>query len=146
MIRYALACGACEHAFEAWFASSGAFDSQKARGLVSCAACGSSDVAKQVMAPAVHGAASRDAPAGREALAARARAFLATRADYVGERFAKEARALHAGTDARENAGRVIWGQASAAERSALAEEGIAALPLPDDFVPPLAADKREVN
>ncbi len=144
MIRYALACGACGHAFEAWFASSAAFDTQKVRGLVSCAACGSSDVGKQVMAPAVHGSARRDVPAGREALAARARAFLATRADHVGDRFAQAARALHADKDADE--GRVIWGRASAEEREALAEDGIPALPLPDDFVPPLRPEKREVN
>ncbi|MEL6754279.1 MAG: DUF1178 family protein, partial [Pseudomonadota bacterium] len=34
MIKYALTCSACEGDFEAWFASSGAYDEQKGRGLV----------------------------------------------------------------------------------------------------------------
>ncbi|KEO91488.1 hypothetical protein EH31_02135 [Erythrobacter longus] len=45
----------CEHGhrFEGWFKSSSAFEDQKARGLVSCAECGTSAVSKAPMAPAV---------------------------------------------------------------------------------------------
>ncbi|MEP1421502.1 MAG: DUF1178 family protein [Erythrobacter sp.] len=45
----------CEHGhrFEGWFKSSSAFEDQKARGLVSCAECGTTTVSKAPMAPAV---------------------------------------------------------------------------------------------
>ena len=54
MIRYALIC---EHAheFEGWFGSSGDFDDQSARGLISCPICDSKAVEKQIMAPSVAG-------------------------------------------------------------------------------------------
>lgn len=45
----------CEHGhrFEGWFKSSSAFEDQTARGLVSCAECGTTSVSKAPMAPAV---------------------------------------------------------------------------------------------
>lgn len=45
----------CEHGhrFEGWFASSSAFDDQCERGLVECPECGSIEVMKAPMAPAV---------------------------------------------------------------------------------------------
>ncbi|MEO1642685.1 MAG: DUF1178 family protein, partial [Pseudomonadota bacterium] len=55
MIKYALICNDCDAEFDGWFASSDAFDDQKARGLLSCAACGGANVAKAIMAPAVSG-------------------------------------------------------------------------------------------
>ena len=58
MIRYALACEH-GHAFEGWFGSSGDFDDQAARQLLSCPVCESQAVAKQIMAPAVAGTKKR---------------------------------------------------------------------------------------
>jgi hypothetical protein len=52
MIRYDLAC-ARGHAFDAWFRSSADYDTQAARGLLSCPMCGSAEVEKALMAPAV---------------------------------------------------------------------------------------------
>ncbi len=52
MIRYALRCVG-DHEFEAWFSNSAAYDRQEKRGLIECPECGSHDVAKQIMAPAV---------------------------------------------------------------------------------------------
>ena len=52
MIRYALACDKA-HAFESWFPSSGAYDAQRAQGLLTCPLCGSVEVEKQIMAPSV---------------------------------------------------------------------------------------------
>jgi len=40
MIKYQLNCDA-GHDFEAWFSSGDAFETQKKRGLVECAHCGS---------------------------------------------------------------------------------------------------------
>jgi hypothetical protein len=50
MIRYALHCEH-GHAFESWFQSSGAYDKQAKRSLVTCPICGSAKVAKAIMAP-----------------------------------------------------------------------------------------------
>jgi hypothetical protein len=52
LIRYALECQH-EHGFEAWFRSSDDFDRQAKAGLLACPTCGSSDVSRALMAPAV---------------------------------------------------------------------------------------------
>lgn len=52
MIVYDLRCAA-GHGFEGWFGSSAAFDMQKGKGLLACPQCGTSDVEKAPMAPAV---------------------------------------------------------------------------------------------
>jgi hypothetical protein len=69
MIRYRLTC-AGDHAFEGWFASAAAYDAQRAAAQVTCPACGSAEVQKALMAPAVVPARTAAAPA----LAATARA------------------------------------------------------------------------
>lgn len=50
MIVFDLKCEQ-DHVFEAWFASSEAFESQRVRSLIPCAFCGSTNVVKAVMAP-----------------------------------------------------------------------------------------------
>jgi len=52
MIVYDLQCDA-DHRFEGWFGSSADYDEQRARGLVDCPICGSTDISKAPMAPAV---------------------------------------------------------------------------------------------
>jgi hypothetical protein len=52
MIRYSLRCEK-DHAFESWFQSSSAYDSQVKRKLVTCPACGSAKVEKAIMAPRI---------------------------------------------------------------------------------------------
>ena len=52
MILYKLECDA-EHAFEAWFRDSTAYDTQSERGLLVCPACGSTRVSKALMAPRI---------------------------------------------------------------------------------------------
>lgn len=144
MIRYALACRA-GHEFEGWFGSSGDYDDQSARGLLSCPVCGSGEVAKQIMAPAVAGTKAQrglDAPAGprremmMEALQA-VRSHVEDNFDYVGDAFAREARAIHA----VESEARGIYGEASPTEVKALVEDGVPVAPLP-----PAAPKKTEIN
>jgi len=53
MIVYDLECRSGGHRFEGWFGSSSDFDQQRERGLLSCPVCGSAEVGKAVMAPAV---------------------------------------------------------------------------------------------
>lgn len=144
MIRYALRCSDCDAEFEAWFASSGAFDVQKERGLLDCPECHGHGVAKQIMSPSVAGTKSRDA--GEQIMArflAAARKHVSENFDYVGPDFASEARAMYYG-DAEE---RAIWGETTPEEARALIEEGVPAAPLPAPMAPtpPLPA-KEELN
>ena len=46
MIVFDLKCAPQGHVFEGWFGSGADYDSQQARGLVSCPICGSLEVAK----------------------------------------------------------------------------------------------------
>ena len=52
MIRYRLKCDK-RHEFEAWFASSTAFDRQAKRGQINCPRCGTAKVHKTLMAPSI---------------------------------------------------------------------------------------------
>jgi hypothetical protein len=136
VIRYALTCEH-DHPFEAWFASSADYDDQAARGLVECPFCASRRVAKQIMAPAVAGtkrtAAAQPVPQAvmMEAMQ-RMRRHVEESFDYVGERFAEEARQIHAG----EAEARGIYGEASPREVKALVEEGVPIAPLPAAATP----------
>lgn len=136
MIRYALACQGCDHEFEAWFASSEAYDKQAKRKLVACPECDGHDVVKQIMAPRVVGTRRTGAAPDPEKLmaefAAKARKHVAENFDYVGDGFAEEARAMYYG----EQDDRPIWGETTAEEREALKKEGVQALPLPAPFAP----------
>ena len=144
MIKYALQCDAA-HQFEGWFGSSADYDDQAARGLVECPLCGSRGVSKQIMAPAVAGTkAQRSAPAvdakTREMMMTamgEVRRYVEDKFDYVGDSFAKEARAIHEG----KSEARGIYGEASPAEVKALVEDGVKIAPLP-----PAAPKKTEVN
>ncbi len=127
MIRYALTCGQ-GHASDSWFRSAAAFDALAQAGHLRCAVCGSSDVAKSLMAPQVAGAprAAPDEDTKAQAIA-KMRAEVETKATYVGGDFARLAREIHEGTapDA------AIYGEASAVEARALVEDGVPVLPLP---------------
>ena len=144
MIRYALKCSD-DHRFESWFQSADAFDTLAAKGLVSCAICGSTKVSKALMAPRVAVAdtvaepAATPAPARplsepshpAEQMLRALRDHLAKNSTYVGGRFADEARAMHLG-EAEE---RPIHGEATVPEARALIEDGIPIAPLP--ILPP---------
>ena len=138
MIIFDLRCGG-GHVFEAWFGSSADFAAQQARGLVSCPLCGSAEVAKAPMAPAVP-AKSNSRASGRELFSGapdEVKAMLASasalqkrvlaQSEAVGDRFADEARAIHLG-DAEA---RAIHGRATRAEAESLLDDGIPVAPLP---------------
>lgn len=134
MIRYALRCDR-DHEFEAWFASSAAFDDQARRGQVNCPVCGSCKVSKGVMAPNI-AVGSSEAKAGADDTASREEAVALVRkirehvektAENVGDRFAEEARKIHH----EEVEPRGIYGSAKADEVAELNEEGVEFHPLP---------------
>ena len=148
MIKYRLKCSA-EHEFDAWFRSSSDYDTQARRGFVSCPTCGVTSVEKALMAPNVATRAVEVAPpavaeTGSKQLAAlpdprteAQRALLALmrqvreevrkNAEYVGDRFVEEVRAMHLD----ETPHRGIYGEATPADARALLEEGIEVYPLP---------------
>lgn len=131
MIVYDLVCDQA-HRFEAWFGSSRDFDDQQQRGLLECPMCASVHVGKAVMAPAVPAKSNRkgsaqtlanDDPMAR--LLMLQRAFEAS-SDYVGDRFAAEARAIHEAGETRS-----VHGEATPDEVQALHDDGVPLLPLP---------------
>lgn len=134
MIRYDLRCANGDE-FEAWFGSIADYDKQAEAGLVECPHCGSSHVSKAPMAPAVRTSRAKEAQKERAvamAMAAKVREHIKDNFDYVGDKFADEARKMHAG----ESDERAIWGEATSEEAQALAEDGIPAAPLPPEVAP----------
>lgn len=126
------------HVFEAWFASGPAFEEQRSRGLLACPICGTADVGKALMAPAVATKGNRQSAlvqGPREAMAALAavQAKVLAGSEWVGQGFAARARAMHSGDEPRT----IIHGQATREEARALVEEGVPVAPLPLPVVPP---------
>ena len=158
MIVYNLACEHL-HLFEGWFGSPADFENQRDRGLVECPLCGSNKIERKLHAPRINmgaqpvaagAAASADAavPAANavtdansggpidlgklhEAMATFAQNVRES-TEYVGEKFADEARAMHYG----EKPHKGIRGRADAETAQELREEGITfqSLPFPVDF------------
>ena len=152
MIRYNLRCDR-GHAFESWFQSSSAYDSQLKRKLVSCPSCGSAKVEKAIMAPQIGRKRKDPAPQTAEPSAEPAtdvattpstslimaqerelraklkelRDHVTKNADNVGEKFSDEARKMHYGDIEH----RPIYGEATPDEARSLIDEGIEVSPLP---------------
>lgn len=134
MIRFTLQCER-EHGFEAWFRSSDDFDTQRKRGLVECPNCGSHKVEKALMAPSVSTGRKKDKIAlamgeeQRKVMTALKEMSEKVRqnADYVGDKFAEEARKIHFG----ETDQRGIYGEATPEEVKGLADDGVEFMPLP---------------
>jgi hypothetical protein len=154
MIRYSLNCKK-GHSFEGWFASGDAFASQQTKKQVICPTCGSTAVEKALMAPnvvtskkkarkptevvqsapeqqqrqPVEGMQLTISPEQREILAKmrKLRDEVLSKSEYVGPRFAEEARRLHT-EDATPKG---IYGEATPSEVEALVDEGIEVFPIP---------------
>ncbi|WP_134725163.1 DUF1178 family protein [Paracoccus luteus] len=133
MIRYALRCDK-GHDFDSWFRSASGSDTLLAGGQVSCVVCGSTQIAKAPMAPAVPVRAAADGPQPLDAPASAAerrlaalRAHVERTSDYVGDAFAAEARDMHDGVKPE----RPIHGEARLEEARKLLEDGIPVAPLP---------------
>lgn len=134
MIRYRLICKK-QHEFDGWFRSSSDFDEQAEAGGVSCPVCGSSKVQKALMAPAIpkKGKSKTSVPAPDEAaervsmMVTKLRNHVEKNFDYVGDRFAEEARRIHY----EETPRRDIYGETTLEEARELVEEGVEVAPLP---------------
>ena len=136
MIKYDLSCSN-EHSFEVWFRDSAACDEQVSCGEVVCPHCGSTDVQKALMAPAINKAAHRD-PERKRAMAMAQqlhlmrefRRYVEQNCNDVGADFPEEVRKIHYG----ETEFRNIYGEADLAEAKELIEEGIDIFPVPGPF------------
>ena len=140
MIRYDLICDK-DHEFDGWFRDSEAFEKQIKRHLISCTLCGSEDVTKQLMSPGIPAKSNRKDDAPQKMLAGtvdfrtqrlmqmmrEVRKNVEENAEYVGDRFADEARKIHYA----ESEKRGIYGEAKPEDAKALIEEGIEVHPLP---------------
>lgn len=136
MINYSLKC-TDGHVFDSWFQSADAFDKLLGAGMISCAICGSSEVAKSVMAPNVRPARkAATSPENRplstpansqEAALAQLKEHVEKNSDYVGMNFAAQARAMHEG----DAPARSIHGEAKPEEARKLIEDGVPVMPLP---------------
>jgi hypothetical protein len=134
MIRFSLSCEN-EHDFEGWFRNNEDFDTQKRRGFVSCPVCHSGKVEKALMAPAV--ATSKKKEKVALAMGEEQRRVMSQlkqladkmreNADYVGDKFANEARKIHFG----EIEPRGIYGEATPDEAKGLVEDGVEFMPIP---------------
>lgn len=142
VIRYSLACVG-EHEFEAWFSNSKTYDTQRKKKLVECPVCGSTDVKKQIMAPMVR-SSDRAVPTEVAAakMAAEIRQHISSTHDYVGEKFADEARAMYYG----ETEHRPVWGEVTPEVAKDLIDEGVPAMPLPKPFAPDPPRRKARLN
>jgi hypothetical protein len=143
------------HVFEGWFSSHDDYDSQQARGFLSCPVCGDVTVTKRLSAPHLNvshlhtparegrgmvpakqsgtpgsaGSQQVDVAKFQAAVLQQVRQMVKS-AENVGPRFAEEARRMHEG----DAAARPIRGTATVEERQELAEEGIAVMGVPDFF------------
>lgn len=160
MISFNLKC-AGGHDFEGWFSSSADYEDQLQQGLLNCPICGDLQITKALMAPNVGAKSNSrgdtasavnlsavkppsDAPAppmpSPAQMEAMAKLYAQLRVvqnkveeecDYVGDRFADEARKIHYG----EAEDRGIYGQSSPEDVAELQEEGIEIASMP--WLPP---------
>ena len=139
MILFELKC-ASDHRFEAWFRDGAAYEAQAAAGTIACPLCGDTHVGKAPMAPRIAKGRKDAAPPAQPSQPAKAdeaavtlpsevrkqlgelRRAVEANCDYVGDRFAEEARRIHYG----ETDPRGIYGEASPGDVADLKDEGVA--------------------
>lgn len=139
MIHYDLICKQ-GHPFDGWFSSSSAYDEQRKSGSIACPLCSTNEIEKQLMTPSI-ARKSNPKPETRSPMVAtndprmkklmqkmrELRQYVENTADYVGDRFAEEARRIHY----KEAEERGIYGETTAEDARSLVEEGIDVHPLP---------------
>lgn len=133
MILFELNCSQ-GHSFETWFKDGGSADRQLSRKMVECPDCGDRKIAKALMAPRLGGKKAEGAAQNMAVMAKAMRQQLSEvrrkveeNCDYVGDRFADEARKIHYG----ESETRGIYGEASDDQHRELKDEGIEVARIP---------------
>jgi len=140
MIHYDLICDQ-GHLFDGWFRDSAAFDTQAGQGLVRCSVCSSAKVEKQLMVPGIPTKGNRKDSTAQKMVTGpvdpraammmkmvrEMRKTVEKNAEYVGGKFAEEARKIHY----EEAEKRGIYGETTPGDARELIEEGIEVYPLP---------------
>ncbi len=136
MIVFDLQCEG-RHGFEVWFASSAAYEDQRAAGQLLCPYCGSCQVEKAVMAPRIAPSGGDSDPASLLPKLAALQAQMLKSSTWVGKEFASRARAMSDGEADKAT----IHGTATREEARALHDDGVAVMPLLVPVVPPEAVN-----
>ena len=131
MIKYNLKCEN-NHNFDAWFSDSSNFEEQNKKNLIFCPKCNSTKIEKNIMAPNIGSKKQSYTNALKteknyEKIMKNVRKHVEKNFDYVGDKFADEARAIHYG----EKEEREIYGETSVEEAVDLIEEGVNVSPIP---------------
>ena len=131
MIKYNLKCEN-NHNFDAWFSDSSNFEEQNKKNLIFCPKCNSATIEKNIMAPNIGSKKQSYTNALKieknyEKIIKNVRKHVEKNFEYVGDKFADEARAIHYG----EKEEREIYGETSVEEAVDLIEEGVNVSPIP---------------
>ena len=131
MIKYSLKCDK-EHSFEAWFSDSLNFEKQNKKKLISCPSCSSLEITKNIMAPNISSKKQNSNKINQkkdkvEMVLNKVRKHVENNFDYVGDKFADEARSMHYG----EKEEREIYGETTVEDAVELIEEGVNVQPMP---------------
>ena len=131
MIKYNLKCEN-NHNFDAWFSDSSNFEEQNKKNLIFCPKCNSTKIEKNIMAPNIGSKKQSYTNALKteknyEKIMKNVRKHVEKNFEYVGDKFADEARAIHYG----EKEEREIYGETSVEEAVDLIEEGVNVSPIP---------------
>tara|TARA_B100001057_G_scaffold38526_1_gene34686 strand:+ start:472 stop:891 length:420 start_codon:yes stop_codon:yes gene_type:complete len=130
MIKYNLKCES-NHNFDAWFSDSSNFEEQNKKNLIFCPKCNSTKIEKNIMAPNIGSKKQSYTNALKieknyEKIIKNVRKHVEKNFEYVGDKFADEARAIHYG----EKEEREIYGETSVEEAIDLIEEGVNVSPI----------------
>ena len=137
MIKYKLVCKKCKISFDSWFASSMEFEKLKKKNFLSCHNCNSNRIEKTLMAPKLINHSNEIINVEKNYKLNKKlkeyKTFIKNNFEYVGKKFAYEARSIHYDSKKKDKG---IFGIASKEEIKELTEEGI------DTGIIPWADDK----
>ena len=131
MIKYSLECNQ-SHTFDAWFSDSLNFEKQNKKNQISCPNCSSLKIKKSIMAPSIPSKNYKSDLLNEkkdkvEVILSKVRKHVEDNFDYVGDKFADEARSMHYG----EKEEREIYGETTIEDAVDLIEEGVNVKPMP---------------
>ena len=136
MIKFSLKCE-CSAKFEGWFPSNEDYENQLAQGQLLCPMCDSTQVRKDIMAPAVarkSNARVKEMAGDQMVMGGQARTLLKQIQNHVeqnfenvGKNFAREARKAHKGKRDQK-----FYGNPTKEETNKLLDEGIDLFAVPD--------------
>ena len=129
MIKYKLVCKNCNFLFDSWFASSKEYEKLKIKNFLNCHKCNSKKVEKTLMAPKLINTSSTKNLEKKDIKFNEIKnkikeyqKFIKNNFEYVGDKFAYEARSLHYDKKKKKKG---IYGTATKNEVRELEAEGV---------------------